>query len=180
VEVDKFRASDWLMAGGGALMLVSGLLPWVKALGPGGLSKANAFDFTFTGALPWLVLVGSGVLACLVAGGVVPAAGLRWPLVFLFADAGATLLVLFRLFVNPIDGKSSFEAEGGSLTFGVGLYGAVVAGLLATTGAVRSYTEHGGDLRDLASIDKLRATFGGAGGAGRHGSGDPGRHPSSR
>jgi len=170
VTFDKFRASDWLMAGGGALMLVSGWLPWVKALGPGGLSKANAFDFTVTGALPWLLLVGTGVIAVLVAGRVIPAAGLRWPLTFLFANAGATLLVLIRLLFDPIDGKDAFQAEGGSLTIGVGLYGAVIAGALATTGAVKSYTEHGGSLRDLTDVEKLKAAFAGdrRDGADRH------------
>jgi H+/Cl- antiporter ClcA len=174
VEFDKFRASDWLMAGGGALMLISGLLPWVKAVGPQGLSKMNAFDFTLTGAVPWLVLVGSGVLAFLVAAGVVQPAGMRWPLVFLFANTGSTVLVLIRLLFNPIDGKQTFEEVGGSLTFGIGLYGAVVACVVATTGAVVSYTEHGGDLRDLADLDKMRAMISG----GRPDRTD--KHPSSR
>jgi hypothetical protein len=148
------------MAGGGALMLVSGLLPWVKALGPGGLAKANAFDFTFTGALPWMLVVGTGVLALLVAGGVLPEHGLRWPAAFLFAGALSTGLIHFRLLVNPIDGKEAFEDGGGSLTFGIGVYGALVAAAVATVGAGKTYTDKGGELRHLVSIDKLKELFG--------------------
>lgn len=166
MDLNKLKASDWLMVGGGGLMLVSGFLGWVKLTGPAGTSTTNAFDFTLTGAVPWLLICSIGVIALLVATGVMPRSTTPWPLVFVFGAAVATLLLLVRLIFNPIDGKATFESRGGEVGFGLGIFGALIAAILAAVGAVMSFTEAGGDLRDLTDVEKIKSSF--TGGRARH------------
>jgi hypothetical protein len=163
VDLSKLTASDWLMVGGGGLMFVSGFLGWVKLTGPAGTRTANAFDFTLTGAVPWLLLCSIGVVALLLATGTMPRGTTPWPLLFVYASATATLLLLVRLIFNPIDGKETFESLGGEIGFGLGIFGALIAAVLTAVGAVRSFTDGGGDLRELTDVEKIKRRFAGSG-----------------
>lgn len=155
MDFSKFKTSDWLMVGGGALALIGGLfLDWIKVDGFGGsFGGGNAFDFTFTGALPWLLLVASAIIAALLAMGTLDAKAQPWPLILLGATALAALLLLIRVLFNPgvPDGISR----------GTGMLLTVVAGFISAAGGVMGFQASGGDLNDLKDINKIKESFGG-------------------
>ena len=73
----------------------------VPALDRGfGDSGGNAFDFFFTGTVPWLLIVATGVVAFLLAGGVIKASQAPWPIIFVAATGLGTLLMFIR-FLAP-------------------------------------------------------------------------------
>lgn len=154
VDFSKFKTSDWLIVGGGALAVIAGVfLDWITASGFGG--GANAFDFTLTGALPWLLLVASAVIAALLVMETIDAKSQPWPLILLGATGLAALLLLIRVVFNPgvPDGWSR----------GLGMILTAVAGFIAVAGAVMGFQASGGNLNDLKDINKIKASFGGSG-----------------
>lgn len=141
MDVSKFKTSDWLMVGGGALFLIAGFLPWLQTPSiPGfGRISVNAFDLFFTGTLPWLLLVALGVLAFLAAAEIFKLpANLPVPTIFLGAAALATLLVIGRFFYTQ------------DLDRGIGLFLGLIAAGVATAGAYMNFSASGGDLKQLA------------------------------
>jgi hypothetical protein len=143
MDVSKFKTSDWLMVGGGAVFLIAGFLPWFSL---GGFGTQNAFNFFFTGTLPWLLLVAVGVLAFLAAADIFKLPdNLPAPVIFLGAAAVSTLLVLLRLIIGFRPG-----GFGVSLDRGIGLFLGLIAAIVATAGAYLNFSASGGDLKQLA------------------------------
>ena len=108
MDVSKFRTGDWLLVAGGAVMLIFGFaLDWVTAdTIIGQVSGGNAFDFFFTGGIAYLLVVGAGVVAFLLAGDLINADHVPWPIVLLGATGLATLLMLLRLLLGSgYDGR---------------------------------------------------------------------------
>ncbi len=158
MDFSKFKTSDWLIAGGGAGMLIFGLFKWVKVDGPfGGSAGGNAFDFFFTGTVPWLLLVGSAVITVLMALGTMKRAN-PWPLVILAATALGALLVLIRLIFNPID-CGGFDDCGDLFKRGFGLFLSTAAAIVAAVGGFLGFKESGGDLNDLTDMNKIKGAF---------------------
>lgn len=155
MDVSKFRTGDWLLVAGGAVMLVFGFaLDWVTAdTIIGEVSGGNAFDFFFTGGLAYLLVVGAGVVAFLLAGGLIKADQVPWPIVLLGATGLATLLMLLRLLLGS--GHDGVDR-------GAGMFVAFLAAAVALAGAVLNFTSSGGNLKDLTDLDKLKSAFGAA------------------
>ncbi len=165
MDVSKFKTSDWLKIGGGALMLISGFLPWgtfdFSDFGASGSKNWNAFGFFFRGTIPWLLIVGVGVIAFLLVNGTMKAGNTPWSLIMIAATGLATLLVLIMLLAGP-------SKEGVDIDRGFGLFFGVIAAVASLVGSVLGYRESGGDLNDLKDFNKLKAAFGndGSGAAG--------------
>lgn len=167
VDISKFKTSDWLKIGGALGFFIFGFLHWTTVSGPGGIGSAsgnNVFDFFWTGTLPWLLVLATGVLTFLMVAGVMKKGGLPWPLIFLAATALATLLILIRLLFNPLGNeKDAIEAFGGSVGRGIGLWLSAISVIVAFVGAIMGFRESGGDFADLKDMNKLKASFQGAG-----------------
>jgi hypothetical protein len=143
------------MVGGGLAFLIFGtFLDWAKL---GDISGNNAFDYFFRGTIPWLLIVGTGVVAFLLAGGVIKRGGAPWPVILLGATALATLLLLLLLLTGPDD-------EGIDLDRAAGLWLSFLAAVVALVGAVLNFQATGADLKDLTNMDKLRSQFGNSSG----------------
>lgn len=161
MDFSKFKTSDWLKIGGAAGFFIFAFFGWVKFSFAGfSGGSANAFDFFWTGTLPWLLIVASGVISFLVAGGIIKAKIPSLPMIVLVATALGTLLVLIRLIFNPLGGPSF------GISRGFGLFVASIAAVVATVGAFLSFTESGGNLKDLTNVDKLKGQFGSGGSDG--------------
>ena len=154
MDLSKFKVGDWLLVGGGAVMLIFGFaLPWRTANVAGiSVSGDNAFDFFLTGGVAYLLVVAAGVVTFLLAGGFIKADQVPWPLVMLGATGLATLLMLLRLLL----GSGYDEVDRGS-----GMFVAFLAAGAALAGAVLNFTSAGGNLKDLTDLDKLKSAFGG-------------------
>lgn len=149
MDIKRFKTSDWLIIGGGAVMLVFGLaLKWITVPLLGGVG--NPFDFFFTGGLAWLLTVAAGVLAFLLASDTMRAGTTPWPLVLLGMTGLAALLMLIRLLIGP--GADIADR-------GPGMWVAFIAAAVALAGSVMKFTESGGNLGDLTDVDKLRGAF---------------------
>jgi len=168
VDLSKFKTSDWLKVGGGALFLIFGFFDWVtveyQGISVPGGSGGNVFDFTWTGVIPWILVIGSAVVTFLLAAGIMKAGSLPWPLIMLGATGLAALLLLIRIIFNPLEGKDALESYGADVGRGIGMIVSVLGGLIACAGAFMGFKESGGDLNDLKDMNKLKSQFGGAGG----------------
>jgi hypothetical protein len=143
VDLSKFKTSDWLKIGGGALFFIAGFLAWWKVdLGPFGDASANAFDYFWTGTISWLIFTAIAVLTFLAAAGIFKLPdNVPTPLVFLGAAALGTLLVIIRFFS---DGTGV-----GALDRGIGLFLALIGAIVALVGSYLGFTESGGNLAEL-------------------------------
>jgi len=158
VDFSKFKTSDWLMVGGGLGFLIFGtFVDWIKiSAGGASVSDGNAFDFFFTGTVPWILIVGTGVVAFLLAGGVIKNTSVPWPLILVAATALGTLLVLLRL-IAP--GLGEDVPDGIDVGRGVGLWLSAISAIVALVGAVLNFQATGGRLSDLTDMDKMRSSF---------------------
>ena len=151
MDFSKFKTNDWLVIGGGLGMLIFGtFFDWLSVGSFGG--GANAFDFFFTGTVPWLLLVAAAVITVLRVQGTIKDGGLPWPMIIAFATLLAAVLLLIRVIFNPgvIDG----------IDRGIGMILGFISGLVAAAGGVMSFTAGGGDIKDLADINKIKGAFG--------------------
>lgn len=157
MDFSKFKVHDWLMVAGGVVMLILGLaLDWAKY---GGASGNGPFDYFFTGGIAWLLVVAVGVVAFLLAGGIIKASGLPWPLVFVLASGLGTLLMLIRVIMGGgKEGTAGFKIE---LDRGPGMFVAFIAAIISLVGAVMNFLASGGDLKDLTDINKIKGSFSG-------------------
>lgn len=152
VDLSRLKTSDWLLVGGGLGFFIFGFLRWFSVdVGPVTFTE-NAFDFFFTGTVPWVLVVGSGIVAVLLATGPIRPGSAPWPIVLVAATGIATLLVLLRL----IFGR---EIEGVDLSRSYGLWICLLSAAAALAGAFMKFTESGGELRDLTDVDRLRDSF---------------------
>jgi hypothetical protein len=139
------------MIGGGAAMLILGFaLDWTSVdTGFGSASGDGPFDYFITGGLAWLLIVAVGVLALLHGLGKLPESK-PWPVILLGMAALGTLLMLLCLLLGA---RFDFADRG------TGMYGALVWAIIAAVGAYLNFTSHGGTMKDLTDMDKLKASF---------------------
>jgi hypothetical protein len=170
VDFSKFKTSDWLKVGGALGFLIFGFFDWVTVDIPGGgafggsSAGGNVFDFFWTGTLPWILVLATGVITFLMVTGTMKPGTLPWPLIMLAATGLAALLLLIRLIFNPLEGKDALESAGFDVGRGIGMILSVISGLVAFAGAFMGFKESGGDLSDLKDMNKIKASFQGAGG----------------
>ncbi|MCU1395261.1 MAG: hypothetical protein JWM34_3689 [Ilumatobacteraceae bacterium] len=166
MDLSKFKPSDWLKVGGGVVMLIAYFLDWTSAdcpsipgLGTSYCDNANlsGSSFFFRGTIPWILTVAVGVLAFLLAAGIMKKGTIPWPLIFLAASALATLLVLIYLIHPTYSGFDSGRGIGAILGF--------LAAAAVLVGSFLGFKESGGDLNDLKDINKIKSQFGGPAGA---------------
>lgn len=155
MDLSKFKTSDWLKIGGGALMLIAYFLKWWKVEFFGGSVGVSGSEYFFTGTLPWLLLLAIAVLTFLRAADIVKLpASFPLPLVVLGASALSFLLVLIRFFSDGVD--SEFDD---GISRGIGLYLALLAVIAVVAGAVLGFKESGGDLKALTDVNALKSQF---------------------
>lgn len=172
MDVSKFKPSDWLKVGGGALTLIGGFLAFYSQpeITVGGVvvssgdGSVNAFEFFWTGTLVWLLVVAVGVLSFLLAGGMLKKGTTPWTLLFLAATAVAALFIICRVLFSP--GVPSEAADRG-----IGMWFLLLGTLAALAGSFMGFTEAGGSLNDLTDVNKIKAQFGQKGGG--HGAPPP-------
>jgi hypothetical protein len=163
VDLSKFKTSDWLKVGGGALFLIAGILKWwgVDCNGDATCERFasgvgfTGFDFFFTGIVPWLLLVAIAVLTFLAAAGIfrLPAS-IPAPIVFLAGAALSLLLVVLRFLNAP--GDSDLNDGIGRK---IGLFLALIGAIVSLVGCVLGFKESGGDLNDLTDMNKIKGAF---------------------
>ena len=131
MDISRFRVGDWLLVGGGAVMLVvAQLLDWATVdteRGSGGLN--NAFDYPATGGIAWALTVASGVIALLLASGLVPPGKAPWPTLLLGATVLATVLMVLRVALG------AGELLGYDLQRGPGMWAGLLAAAVSLAGA---------------------------------------------
>jgi len=154
MDFSKFKTHDWLVVGGGAVVLIFTFLKWWKVDTPFGSYGSNGFDHFFTGIVPWILIVGTAVLTFLAVAGVfkLPAT-IPSQLIFLAATVLGALLILINFLTSPgiPDGVDR----------GVGLFLSLIGGIVAAVGGVLGFQASGGDLKDLTDVNKLKGAFGG-------------------
>ena len=158
MDFSRFKTPDWLVIGGGLVVLIGGLLDWFSLEG---YSGGNAFDFFFTGTVPWILIVGAAVITFLLVGGLIKAGGVPWTLIVLGATALGALLLLIRLIIGA-DLSDFGDLQGApdiSLDRAFGLWLTVLGGVVAAVGAFLRFQASGGNVRDLTDIDKMKSAF---------------------
>jgi len=104
--------------------------------------------------------MGSAVITVLLVTGTIKQGKMNWPMLMVIANGLAAVLLLIRFIFNPLDGKSELEALGVDVQRGIGMILSVIAGLVAAAGSVMSFTAGGGNLKDLADVNKIKYGFG--------------------
>lgn len=164
MDFSRFKTNDWLVVGGGALMLIAGFLPWYTAKASGsGVSRSesrNAFDYFALGTIPWILLVGAAVIVVLLVGGLVKA---NVPPMAILAITGvATILVLLRTIISEGGPSAADQASAAAagisvgVSRSIGLWLALIAGIVSTAGAFLGFQAAGGNIRDFTDPDKLK------------------------
>jgi hypothetical protein len=161
MDLSKFKTSDWLKVGGALVFLIGYFLDWTSIDCPAGVpnsycSNANlsGSDFFFRGTLPWLLVLAVGILAFLLAAGVMKAGSLPWPIIFIAATGLATLLVLIYIIHPSYSGVTGIGR-------GIGSWMGLVGAGAALAGSFMGFTEGGGSMSDLTNMNKLKGQFGG-------------------
>ena len=148
-------------------MLIAYFLDWsnVDSSCPVGVPSSfctvpqlSGSDFFFRGTVPWILIVAVGVIATLLALGVMKPGKLPWSLVFLAASALGTLLVLIYLIHPTYSGFDSGRGIGSILGF--------LAAAAVLAGSFLGFKEGGGELNDLKDMNKLKSQFGGSSSVG--------------
>lgn len=154
MDLSKFKTSDWLMVGGGLGFLIFGtFFDWAKlSFGGFSVSDGNAFDFFLRGTIPWILFVGTGVVAFLLASGVMKRGTQPWPLILLLATGIGLILNLIIVITGPTKDGVDFDRA-------IGLWLSFLSAVVATAGAVMGFLESGGNLADLKDPNKLKASF---------------------
>jgi hypothetical protein len=154
MDLSKFKTSDWLKVGGGALFFSAGFMSWWKVdLGDLGSVGANGWDYFFTTGIAWLLLVAVAVITVLRVMNIKVPADLPWPLVMLAATLVSLLLVLIRFLSDGVG------IDGSGLSRGTGAFLGMIGAIAALAGAVMGFKESGGDFNDLKDVNKLKAEF---------------------
>jgi hypothetical protein len=163
VDVSKFKTSDWLKVGGGAVFFIAGFLTWWKAEYAGfqGDGATGLSDYFGTVGIAWLIFTAIAVLTVLAALDVFKLpTSLPAPLVFLGASVLALLLVLIRFLFDGVDtGGIDVGDFGIDISRGIGNWLGTLAAIAIVVGCVLGFKESGGDLNDLKDIDKIKSQF---------------------
>ena len=152
MDLSKFKPSDWLSVGGGALFFVGFFTKWWKLDFGGRSVGVSGGHYFFTGTVPFLLFLAVAVLVFLRVSGVAKLpASIPWPLALLLGSALASLLFLWRFI---FDG-----AENINLSRGIGLFLCLIGAAAATAGRVMGFIESGGKLNDLKDFKKIKKEF---------------------
>jgi hypothetical protein len=154
MDTSGFKTTTWLMLGGALAMLVGGFfLDWstVELGALGSVSGGNAFDW-FRGWVSLVLVVGVGVVAFLRVRGQVKDGGIPWNLASVLAAAVAVVLLGTLMLLGP-------DESGFDLGRGPGLYVAFIASIVSLAGAFQEFVAGGGNIKDLADVDKIRDSF---------------------
>lgn len=156
MDLTNFKLHDWLMIGGGAAMLVFGLILDWTSVSSGGFSASGdgPFDYFLTGGLAWIFVVAVGVLAFLRVAEMLPD-NQPWGIIFL----GLTVLASVLMVLQIIMGARFDVADRG-----MGMWGALIWTFVALAGAVTNFRAGGGTVSDLTDLDKLKESFNSTGG----------------
>jgi hypothetical protein len=165
MDFSKFKTPDWLKVGGAVGFLIFGFMSWVKIdyggeIGNVSDSGGSVFDFIFTGTIPWILIMGSAIMTVLLVTGKMKQSKTNWPMLMVIANGLAAVLLLIRFIFNPLDGKSELEALGVDVQRGIGMILSLLAGLVAAAGSIMSFTNGGGNLKDLTDVNKIKDGFG--------------------
>ena len=154
MDVSNFKMHDWLMAGGGLLMIIA-LFPGWSSISFGGASSSgdNPFDYFFTGGISWIIVVVLGIVATIRSLGNKIADNLPWTIINALGGALAGILMLLRIIMG---GRSELGID---LDRGTGMYIGFVAAMVFGAGAIMAFTASGGSLKDLADPNKLKDAF---------------------
>ena len=148
--MNKLKPTEYLVVGGGAIMLIFGLLKWfswdVKENAVVVVSdKSNAFDYLLTGVLPWILVAGAGAVTLLLATGALNPGKVPWPLAVLAATVLGTILVIIRLIIGPdVDTAGSASVDSSR---GIGLWFSALGAIIAAAGAFLTYQANSFDSR---------------------------------
>ncbi len=158
MDLSTFKPSDWLLIGGGLGFLIFGsFLDWIRvSLGGFGASGGNAFDFFFTGTVPWILIIGSGVLAFMLAGRLIRSGSTPWSTILLATTAVGTILVFIRLLIPTLGEDIPDEVD---VSRGAGLWLSFLSAAVALAGAILKHRESGGDLRSLTNVNRRSSGF---------------------
>ena len=155
MDFSNVKIHDWLMAGGGLLMIIA-LFPGWSSISFGGVSSSgdNPFDYFFTGGISWIIVVVLGVVATIRSLGNKIADNLPWIIINALGGALAGILMLLRIIMG---GRSELGID---LDRGTGMYIGFVAAMVFGAGAMMAFTSSGGNIKDLADPNKLKSAFG--------------------
>ena len=152
--LNTLKPTQYLVVGGGALVLLFGLLKWfswdVKDDGVVRVSdKSNAFDYLFTGVLPWILVAGVALVTLLLATGALNPGKVPWPLVTLAATVLGAILIIVRLAIGPdVDNAKGTTVDSSR---GIGLWTSALGAILAAVGAFLTYQAESFDSRTSLS-----------------------------
>lgn len=154
MDLSKFKPSDWLKVGGGAVFFIAGFMKWWKVdFGDFGSAGATGWDYFFTTGIAWLLLVAVAAVTLMTVMGRKLPADLPWPLVMLAATLVGLLLVVIRFLSNGLG------VDGSGFSRGIGAFLGMIGAIAAFAGALMGFKESGGDLNDLKDVNKLKAEF---------------------
>ena len=145
-KLKALQPSDWMIVAGGVLVLVFALFRWftwkIDIGGVRGDGKSNAFDYFFTGFVPWLLIIGSAVLAVLLATEALNRGKLPWELILLGATALGLLLVIIRLIISDDPNISGTDVDV-DVSRGIGIWMSALGALVAFVGAFIGFRNTG-------------------------------------
>jgi hypothetical protein len=145
MDFSKFKTSDWLKVGGAAVMLIAYFLDWSNV--EGSVFEITGSDLFFRGTVPWLLTLATGVIAFLLAGGIIKSSSVPWPPIFLIATALSTLLVLIYI-INPTYSVAD------DIGRGIGAWLALIGAGAACAGSYIGFTESGGSIAKIGDSFK--------------------------
>jgi hypothetical protein len=157
MDFGRFKTADWLVVVGGAAFFVTGFLDWFDA----GPVSPNAFDFPVTGMVPWILLTSAALIVFLVAGEVISAGAIPWPLVVLAVTVPAAVLVSVRLVVGA-DLSDLVDLAGEpdrSLDRAGALWLSAIAAGVSAAGGVIGFASAGDRIGELPDLQKIRDAF---------------------
>lgn len=133
--------SSWIMATGGAVMVISFALGWSSA---GDQSGDNPFHYPFTGGLAWVVLLVAGVAAFARSQRIDPVVSLP-PIAWVVATDIALVLMVLCV----IAGGRTIDTATGPVTVdrGPGMWTGLAGAVIASTGAVLGWVAASRDRR---------------------------------
>jgi hypothetical protein len=146
-KLKALTPSDWLIVAGGAIVLVFGLARWFSWDASSGNvviedQTSNAFDYLVTGVIPWLLAVGAAVITVLLRTDALRPGKVPWPQVMLGVTSLAFILILIRLIVSVDPDVSGTDVDV-DVSRGIGIWMSAVGALIATVGAFLAFRTPG-------------------------------------
>lgn len=153
MDFSNLKTADWLKVGGAAGMLIFGFFDWAKFdFMEISSSGNNVFNYPIRGLISWVLVIGVGVVTLLAAQGT-KVGNVQWPIVSVVATGVATILMLLLVIMGPDDSGVDFKPA-------FGLWLSFISTVVSLAGAVLSFQDSGGNLKDLTDVEKLKKGFG--------------------